>query len=377
MKLQSIFDQTDFVHASGTKEELQVANYLKEQCETLGVPAELESFRVAMGEIEEAHLYADGMGIPCKALTCCGSGSVEGELYYMPGTDPVSIAGAKDKIVLMDTQGIGFFTYQDLMKAGAKAILFQYGNSYYPHTDIDQRDLREAVVGEEKKVLCAMIHSAKAVERAGAEANIFVINNLSAAGIADSIDRFAKEVKQAQTIFIPGGFSGGDEPDGSGKFITAFFRNPEIKESVTAHLKEKDGLMIGICNGFQALIKLGLVPYGEIIDTDETCPTLSYNTISRHQSKIVRVRVATEKSPWLTNVKAGDIFSVPISHGEGRILAEDKLVQELATKGQILTQYVDENGLPTNDIQFNLCYRGSDFSRWSCFGQDGACRAYR
>ena len=164
MKLQSIFDQTDFVHASGTKEELQVANYLKEQCETLGVPAELESFRVAMGEIEEAHLYADGMGIPCKALTCCGSGSVEGELYYMPGTDPVSIAGAKDKIVLMDTQGIGFFTYQDLMKAGAKAILFQYGNSYYPHTDIDQRDLREAVVGEEKKVLCAMIHSAKAVE---------------------------------------------------------------------------------------------------------------------------------------------------------------------------------------------------------------------
>ena len=164
MKLKSIFDQTDFVHASGTKEELQVANYLKEQCEALGVPAKLEGFRVAMGEIEEAHLYADGMGIPCKALTCCGSGSVEGELYYMPGTDPVSVAGAKDKIVLMDTQGIGFFTYQDLMKAGAKAILFQYGNSYYPHTDIDQRDLREAVVGEEKKVLCAMIHSAKAVE---------------------------------------------------------------------------------------------------------------------------------------------------------------------------------------------------------------------
>ena len=154
----------EFVHASGKKEELQVANYLKEQCETLGVPAELESFRVAMGEIEEAHLYADGMGIPCKALTCCGSGSVEGELYYMPGTDPVSVAGAKDKIVLMDTQGIGFFAYQDLMKAGAKAILFQYGNSYYPHTDIDQRDLREAVVGEEKKVLCAMIHSAQAVE---------------------------------------------------------------------------------------------------------------------------------------------------------------------------------------------------------------------
>lgn len=211
--------------------------------------------------------------------------------------------------------------------------------------------------------------SAKAVERAGAEANIFVIDNLSAAGIADSIDRFAKEVKQAQTIFIPGGFSGGDEPDGSGKFITAFFRNPEIKEAVTAHLKEKDGLMIGICNGFQALIKLGLVPYGEIIDTDETCPTLSYNTISRHQSKIVRVRVATEKSPWLTNVKAGDIFSVPISHGEGRILAADQLVQDLAAKGQILTQYVDENGLPTNDIQFNP--NGSTYAIEGLISPDG------
>lgn len=112
MNLQQIFDHTDFVHASGTKEELQVAEYLKAQCESLGVAAEIEGFRVAMGEIEDAHLYADGEEITCKAFTCCGSGSVEGELYYMPGTDPVSVAGAKDKIVLMDTQGVGFFTYQ-------------------------------------------------------------------------------------------------------------------------------------------------------------------------------------------------------------------------------------------------------------------------
>ena len=211
--------------------------------------------------------------------------------------------------------------------------------------------------------------SAKAVERAGAKAEIFVINNLSAAGIADSIERFAKEVKKAQTIFIPGGFSGGDEPDGSGKFITAFFRNPAIKEAVTAHLKEKDGLMCGICNGFQALIKLGLVPYGEIIDTDETCPTLTYNTISRHQSKIVRVRLATEKSPWLTNVQVGDIFNVPISHGEGRIMMQDALVQELAAKGQILTQYVDEKGLPTNDIQYNP--NGSAYAIEGLISPDG------
>ena len=164
MNLSNIFESTDFVHASGTKEELQVAEFLKAQCEALGVPAHLEAFRVATGEIESAHLFADGKEITCKAFNCCGSGSVEGELYYMPGTDPVSIAGAKDKIVLMDTQGVGFFVYQDLMKAEAKGIIFQYGNMYYPNTDIDQRDLREAVVGEERKVLCAMIHYSQAVE---------------------------------------------------------------------------------------------------------------------------------------------------------------------------------------------------------------------
>ena len=163
MNLKQLFEKTDFVHASGTKEELQVAEFLKSQCEELGVPAKIEGFRVAMGDIEEAHLFADGQEIPCKAFNCCGSGIVEGDLYYMPGTDPVSLSGAKDRIVLMDTQGVSFFTYQDLMKAGAKAILFQYGNVHFPNTDIDQRDLREAVVGEEKKVLCAMIHSSEAV----------------------------------------------------------------------------------------------------------------------------------------------------------------------------------------------------------------------
>ncbi|MDD3394829.1 MAG: phosphoribosylformylglycinamidine synthase [Anaerotignum sp.] len=195
--------------------------------------------------------------------------------------------------------------------------------------------------------------SAKAVERAGAKAEIFVINNLSAMGISDSIQRFAKEVQDAQMIFIPGGFSGGDEPDGSGKFITAFFRNPQIKEAVTQLLEDKDGLMCGICNGFQALIKLGLVPFGKIMDTDETCPTLSYNTIGRHQSKLVRTRIASNNSPWLMNVEPGEIFTVPISHGEGRLLADAKLVKELAKNGQILTQYVDESGKATNEIQFN------------------------
>ena len=154
-------------------------------------------------------------------------------------------------------------------------------------------------------------------------------------------------------IFIPGGFSGGDEPDGSGKFITAFFRNAEIKEGVTALLEKRDGLICGICNGFQALIKLGLVPYGRIIDTDKDCPTLTFNTISRHQSRIVRTRVASNKSPWLSLVNVGDIISVPISHGEGRFLASEEQIRELAKNGQIATQYVDLDGNATGDIRFN------------------------
>ena len=195
--------------------------------------------------------------------------------------------------------------------------------------------------------------TAKAMNDAGAESEIFVINNLSAQNVSESVSQFAKKIKESQIIFIPGGFSGGDEPDGSGKFITAFFRNPEIKEAVSELLDNKDGLMCGICNGFQALIKLGLVPYGKIIDTDEHCPTLTYNTIGRHQSKLVHTRIASNKSPWLSKVNVGDIYTVPISHGEGRFIAESDLIKQLSENGQIITQYVDLNGNPTFDIQYN------------------------
>ncbi len=195
--------------------------------------------------------------------------------------------------------------------------------------------------------------SAKAMADAGAEPEIIVINNLSASGIQESVERFARELKDAQMVFIPGGFSGGDEPDGSAKFITAFFRNAAVKEGVTELLENRDGLMCGICNGFQALIKLGLVPYGKIIDTDESCPTLTYNTISRHQSRIVRTRVASNKSPWLSLTEVGDIYSVPISHGEGRFYASEELIKKLAENGQIATQYVDLQGNASTDVHFN------------------------
>ena len=195
--------------------------------------------------------------------------------------------------------------------------------------------------------------SARYAVNAGLDAEILVVNNQSAQGVAESAARFAKAAQDSQIIFVPGGFSGGDEPDGSGKFITAFFRNPEVTDATMELLKHRDGLMLGICNGFQALIKLGLVPYGEIIDTDETCPTLSYNVIGRHQSRIVRTRVASNNSPWLSCMNVGDVVNVPISHGEGRFLCSEELLKKLAANGQIATQYVDLAGEPTMDVNFN------------------------
>ena len=207
--------------------------------------------------------------------------------------------------------------------------------------------------------------TAKAMRDAGAEPEILVINNLSSDGIARSVERFAQSLSQSQMIFIPGGFSGGDEPDGSGKFITAFFRSAAVREGVTTLLEQRDGLICGVCNGFQALIKLGLVPYGKIIDTDENCPTLTFNTIARHQSRIVRVRVASNKSPWLSKTQVGEIYSVPISHGEGRFLASEELIRQLAANGQIATQYVDLEGKATGDVHFN--------PNGSAFAVEGIC----
>ena len=211
--------------------------------------------------------------------------------------------------------------------------------------------------------------TARAFERAGAQARVFVVRNLTAAAIAESAEDFARLVDGSEIVFIPGGFSGGDEPDGSGKFITAFFRSAAVGGAVTKLLDVRGGLVGGICNGFQALIKLGLVPYGKITDTDADSPTLTFNTIGRHQSRLVRIRVASNKSPWLAAAHMGDVYTAPVSHGEGRFLASGALVEWLAASGQIATQYVDLTGVPSMDIGANP--NGSAFAVEGITSPDG------
>ena len=195
--------------------------------------------------------------------------------------------------------------------------------------------------------------TAKAVETAGGEAKIVVVRNLSHDALMRSAEELEQAIRGSQMMILPGGFSGGDEPDGSGKFIASFLRAPAIKDAVHDLLNNRDGLMLGICNGFQALIKLGLVPYGEIRDLDDTCPTLTYNLIGRHQSRYVQTRVASVKSPWLSSCEVGDVHSIAISHGEGRFVAPQAEIDRLVANGQVAFQYVDFNGEPSMDIAFN------------------------
>ncbi|MDR1816567.1 MAG: phosphoribosylformylglycinamidine synthase subunit PurQ, partial [Clostridiales Family XIII bacterium] len=197
------------------------------------------------------------------------------------------------------------------------------------------------------------VDSRRAFERAGAE--VCVVNLLSQnhEALAASIARMAEEIGKSQIVMIPGGFSGGDEPEGSAKFIAAVFRSPQMREATTELLEKRGGLMLGICNGFQALVKLGLLPYGRITEPDEAAPTLTYNTIGRHMSKLVRARVGSALSPWLAHAQVGDVHTLPVSHGEGRFVAGETVLQELLKNGQIATQYVDMDDRPTYDIRFN------------------------
>ena len=223
--------------------------------------------------------------------------------------------------------------------------------------------------------------SAAAFERAGADVSTLIVNNLTPAAVAESTNALVEEIKKSQIIMIPGGFSGGDEPDGSAKFITAFFRAPAVTEAVRDLLNNRDGLMLGICNGFQALIKLGLVPYGDIVPMTAECPTLTFNTIGRHQSRLVRTRVASNLSPWLAKTEVGDMHTIAISHGEGRFVASDDVLAQLKANGQIATQYVDEAGVPGMDLDVNpngslLAIEGITSPDGRVFGKMGHSERY-
>ena len=218
--------------------------------------------------------------------------------------------------------------------------------------------------------------SARAFRAAGAEADVFVINNLTPENVAESTRELARRIRESQIVMIPGGFSGGDEPDGSAKFITAFFRAPEVTEAVRDLLQSRDGLMLGICNGFQALVKLGLVPYGDIVDATPEAPTLTFNEIGRHQSRLVRTRICSDLSPWLSQCDADELYTVAISHGEGRFVASDEVLGQLRAGGQIATQYVDVAGMPSMDLDVNpngsvACIEGITSPDGRVFGKMG------
>ncbi len=211
--------------------------------------------------------------------------------------------------------------------------------------------------------------SARACRRAGLDPEIVVVRNLSSAALEESAQALEGAIRGAQMVFIPGGFSGGDEPEGSAKFIASFLRNPRLTDAIHDLLKNRDGLMLGVCNGFQALIKLGLVPYGEIRDMDETCPTLTFNNIGRHQSRYVTTRVASVNSPWMLKSQVGDLHAIPISHGEGRFVAPQSVLEDLIAHGQVATQYVDLEGKPSMDIDVNP--NGSLWAIEGIFSPDG------
>ena len=264
----------------------------------------------------------------------CGSYKVDMEKFqnlWENKLEPIFPVNAKAK---SDTAKIYTFTPDKIAKPAAKIAKPRVLIPVFPGTNCEY-------------------DTARVFERAGAIPEVVVIKNLTTAGITESIEKISESIKNSQIIMLPGGFSGGDEPDGSGKFITAFFRNPRVSEAVMELLDNRDGLMLGICNGFQALVKLGLVPFGKIVDMKDDSPTLTFNTIGRHQSMMVHTRISSNKSPWLMNTEVGDMHTIAISHGEGRFVANPEQLKAMAENGQIATQYVNLSGEPTMDIRFN------------------------
>lgn len=272
----------------------------------------------------------------------------------------------KEQFITINNEKIDL---QEIQKAWFDTLEPIFHTKYYDEFKPIELDIREYKVSEKRKSNVSIAKPKvfipvfpgtnceydlkRAFEKAGGEVETFVFKNLNSDGIKQSIEQMVKIIDKSQIVMIPGGFSAGDEPDGSGKFIASIFRNPRIKDSVMNLLNNRDGLMLGICNGFQALIKLGLVPYGDIRDMTENSPTLTFNTIGRHISCLATTKITSNKSPWLYNCNVGDTHKIPFSHGEGRFVANRQIIKQLIENGQIATQYVDKSNNPTYDIKFN------------------------
>ena len=289
------------------------------------------------------------------AASLAGTGAVEiGTTRDVP-----SIITDLDTIVLSDVREAFTEPLEKIFPTSVAQSTRQIDRpTYAPYT---QGKLAGSAVKIAKPRVCIPVFpgtnceydSARAWERVGAVPEIVVVRNLTPRAVEETVAALAASIKQSQILMLPGGFSGGDEPDGTGKFIAAMFRAPALTEAVQRLLRDQDGLILGICNGFQALLKLGLLPYGKITELDENTPTLTYNNIGRHVSQTVRVRVASNLSPWLANVKVGDTHTLAVSHGEGRFYADARTVANLRIRGQIATQYVNEKGEPTLAQPYN------------------------
>ena len=300
---------------------LAYGSFIVELAEGAELPQGTESVSVELiGETTEAYeLSACGEVIDLAKLQEAWEGGIEGIFPYRQKGEEVEAVSWQEKLPLVCSESF----------AKPRVVI-----PVFPGTNCEY-------------------DTARAFKRAGAEPQVLVINNLTPAAVAESTAQLVKAIDNSQIVMLPGGFSGGDEPDGSAKFITAFFRAPEVTEAVRRLLQQRDGLMLGICNGFQALIKLGLVPYGDIVPAEQGAPTLTFNTVGRHQSGLVRTRIASSLSPWLSHCNVGDVHTVAISHGEGRFVASPEEVAKLAAAGQIATQYVDEAGKPSMDWSVN------------------------
>ena len=289
------------------------------------------------------------------AANLAGTGAVEiGKTRDVP-----SIITEIDTIVLSDVHEAFIEPLEKIFPTTVPQIVRQIDRpTYAPYT---QGKFVGSSVKIAKPRVCIPVFpgtnceydSARAWERAGAIPEIFVVQNLTPKAVEETVAALAASLRKSQILMLPGGYSGGDEPDGTGKFIAAMFRAPVLAEAVQRLLRDQDGLILGICNGFQALLKLGLLPYGKITDLNESSPTLTYNNIGRHVSQTVRVRIASNLSPWLAGVSVGDTHTIAVSHGEGRFYADAKTVANLRIRGQIATQYVNEKGMPTLDQPYN------------------------